>query len=236
MKQLWLSPHLDDAVLSAGGAIAAACARGDEVEVWTFFTADPPRGLSSPFIARLHAAWGLEASEVMRARKLEDAAALAELGGPRARNLERLDAIYRRPLDYVDMDTLLGPIAPGDGVIAELTSLLERADADLVHAPLAAGGHVDHRAVRAAAEARFPGRLRHYEDVPYALRDGVLEAATAGLELVLRVPIDVERKIRAIARHRSQLAALFGAAEAMPAAMRAFHADGCERQWALRGR
>lgn len=231
---LWLSPHLDDAVLSCGGAIARAVAVGESVEVLTLFTGTAPAGTTSPFIERLHAAWQLDAADVMDTRVIEDRRALARLGAAPSRCLGLLDAVYRRPRLYVDMETLLGPIGDGDDVVEQVLRALEDTDARVVHAPLAAGGHVDHRAVRQAAELRFGDRVRLYEDVPYVFRPGMIDAR--GLEAIdVDVTPHIEAKIEAIACYGSQLASLFGGD--MPAEVRAYHrrADRyVEREWGRR--
>ncbi|MGH3693986.1 MAG: PIG-L deacetylase family protein [Pseudonocardiaceae bacterium] len=90
-----VSPHLDDAALSAGATLADFAARGVDVEVLTLFAGSPREGLSE--IARgFHAKCGLplDASAVA-ARRDEDRAAMRELGAA-THHGEFPDAIYRR--------------------------------------------------------------------------------------------------------------------------------------------
>jgi len=42
MHWIYLSPHLDDAVLSCGGIIWQQVQSGHQVEIWTICAADPP--------------------------------------------------------------------------------------------------------------------------------------------------------------------------------------------------
>src|SRR5215212_4481765 len=74
-----VSPHLDDAVFSAGGTLAALAAAGWRVRVVTCFTAsvaDP-----SPFALSTQLDKGLPADvDYMALRRAEDTAALTHLG------------------------------------------------------------------------------------------------------------------------------------------------------------
>ena len=73
---IFLSPHLDDAVLSCGGMIYQLAQAGQAVQVITIFAGDPPPGLLSPFAQSLHDRW--QAGSV--ARRSEDIEALTLLG------------------------------------------------------------------------------------------------------------------------------------------------------------
>lgn len=153
---LFLSPHLDDAVLSCAGRIQRHVARGERVVLLTVFShADPDDA----------AGWA--------ARRREDALA-ASLLGAEARWLGMVDAPFRDPA-YAgfDFDVLSGPHAPGDAVWRERVAerLREEVEAlrpTVVYAPLGVGDHVDHRLVHEATAALHPAP-RFYEDHPYAL-------------------------------------------------------------------
>src|SRR5258705_8534487 len=70
---IYLSPHLDDAALSCGGAIARHANAGARVLVVTLCTAaPPPAGPFSDFANAVHQSWGLASAEVVRARLRED--------------------------------------------------------------------------------------------------------------------------------------------------------------------
>ncbi|NTU55874.1 MAG: PIG-L family deacetylase, partial [Anaerolineales bacterium] len=49
MRWIYLSPHLDDAVLSAGGLIYEQTRSGTPVEIWTFMCGVPSGTEFSPF-------------------------------------------------------------------------------------------------------------------------------------------------------------------------------------------
>lgn len=157
---LFLSPHLDDAILSCAGRILHHVERSDRVVVLTVFShADPSH----------EAGWA--------ARRREDEVAAARLGAT-TRWLGLPDAPFRDPAyRSFDLEALCGPLAPGDASWrARLTAALHDEVAALdpawVYTPLGVGDHVDHRLVLEACVAGPSPRrleLRCYEDHPYAL-------------------------------------------------------------------
>ncbi len=226
--QIYLSPHLDDAVLSCGGTIAAQVANRQRVLVVTVCTGTPPADVQrSPFVAHIHALWQLEAEEVMQTRRQEDRQALAQLGAD-PHWLGLLDAIYRQPEAYADNTRLFGQIAPedtlGGAVMAALNELLQQQPQATLHAPLGVGGHVDHQIVYQAAVdlARAGAAVAFYEDFPYVQVPDALDARLRYLAeqgdtfspRTLTIDATLAHKIRAIAAYSSQLAAVF--AEAGP--------------------
>lgn len=165
-----VSPHLDDAVFSAGGVLALLSRAGRRVRVVTCFTAsvaDP-----CPFALSTQLDKGLPAdADYMALRRAEDAAAQRALGPllPPA-HLPLPEAPHR---GYGSAPELFTPPRPDDTAEAELTRLLvpHLAAADLVLAPLGIGDHVDHLlTARSVAAAAPPGRICWWRDVPYAAR------------------------------------------------------------------
>lgn len=170
MRWIYLSPHLDDAVLSAGGLIYEQTRSGIPVEIWTIMCGYPPIGEVSAFAQFQHDQWGFASSEeATRARRQEDKNA-AEILGAQAVHFDFLDCIYRRSSTgewlYSDINV---PAHMGDAElpkqIAETISARLFPD-DIVVTQLAVGSHVDHVLVRQAAE--LLGRSLLYDiDVPY---------------------------------------------------------------------
>ncbi|MEU8551307.1 PIG-L family deacetylase [Streptomyces roseoverticillatus] len=232
-----LAPHADDAVWSVGGRLARWAAEGRRTTVVTVF-AGPAEGP-----ADVSGTWR-EAADP-RVRRAEDAAACAELGAVLV-PLGFTDAALRTAAGgflYSAPRRLLGPRHPADArLLEEVRAALGPLCAGpvTVHAPLAAGGHVDHRLVREAVEALVPGRTVWYEDFPYRLRGrdhaGLLpraEPLPAGA---------VERWMSAAGRYASQARAHFGSVPALREALLARarghgdggDADGCrlaDRHW-----
>jgi LmbE family N-acetylglucosaminyl deacetylase len=256
VKHLYLSPHLDDAVLSCGGAIHHQLAEGEEAVVITLFAGDPPVGDPlSPF-AQGQPAHQLGVPRPAALRRAEDLAALARLGAG-VRHLAFPDAIYRRLPDgawpYDDLAPLLGEVYPGDPVTpqalaGEVAASLSDEEAGVLYAPLAIGRHVDHLLVHRAA--RLLSEQGHevvfYEDYPYAETPGATIAALAAadaenwpLEVVALSSKDLRAKVAALAYYHSQLAVLFGEPASMPGRIWSFAVDCApggglaERRWRL---
>jgi len=178
MPELWvyLSPHLDDAILSCGGLIADQVRAGHRVTIWTLFAGDPPTSLP-PFARDLHRRWGL-GHDAPRARREEDLEACRRAGAV-AVHSHFPDCVYRRsPVTgqpvITENDDLFQPVHPDEsGLVAEIQAVLARdlPAFDRIAVPLTLGGHMDHRIVRAAAESLgLP--LLYYADYPYAVEPG----------------------------------------------------------------
>ena len=155
----------------------------------------------------------------MARRRAEDRAACAALGAD-ALHWPVLDSIYRRDGDakpfYGQLDDLFGSLPPGDRpttleVAERLAGLPEHRE---LFVPLAVGGHVDHRIVKAAAEQRFGASLLYYEEYPYARSRREVRKVIRGVgwrsEAVPVSRAGADAKVRALAAYRSQVKPLFG--------------------------
>ena len=173
---LFLSPHLDDVVLSCPARV---------------------EGSRAARVATLFSAGDTGYAE----RRAEDARALARLGADGV-HLGLLDAPFRRGA-RICFSTLLLERREAPAILAAvreaIAGLLKGLSPDFVYAPLGVGGHVDHRLVHEAARCEVPPRkLRFYEDRPYALVPG----ATAWRLRELGAAAEVDR--RALARELLQ--------------------------------
>lgn len=170
MRWIYLSPHLDDAVLSAGGLIFEQARSGIPVEIWTFMCGYPPPGEFSPFAELLHKQWGFSsAEETVRKRREEDCRAAAVIGA-RVAHFDFLDCIYRRGSSGEWLYSHISvPPHPEDGDvpdrIAEAITARLQPD-DVLVCQLAVGSHVDHVLVRQGAE-RVGQSLLYAIDIPY---------------------------------------------------------------------
>jgi LmbE family N-acetylglucosaminyl deacetylase len=254
---LALSPHLDDAALSIGGAIAQATESRADVIVATIFTGDaPPSTFTTPIIRELNARWRLGPSP-MASRRSEDAAAIQILG---ARHIHGglLDAIYRTDRNgnsiYPSRQAIFSKPSLEDGVAAALTRLMtdwiEEHRPDFVLCPLAVGRHVDH--VITSETFRTVARDQRldiylYEDLPYStglfppgLTDTV-EAALARTNWRVahseQILVDFSRKIASVKEYKSQISDLFSDDRQMETALARYMSCGdgvfCERIWAV---
>ena len=148
-----VSPHLDDAVLSAWSVLTAP----GPVEVVNVCTALPPPGILTRYDRLVRAT---ESATLFAERLEEDRAALA-LADRTPRGLGFLERQYAS--DPLDRDELRAAMA---------SSL---AGASSVYLPAGIGAHDDHVAVRdagleAAAAAGVPVTL--YAELPYAVHKG----------------------------------------------------------------
>jgi LmbE family N-acetylglucosaminyl deacetylase len=175
MKWIYLSPHLDDAVLSCGGLIWEQVKSGLVVEIWTICAGFPPPTPLSQVAQALHDRWQTPASlrEGVATRRAEDVLACRRLGAEPL-HFDIPDCVYRRlpggePV-VVEDQGMFAPIHPGEAyLVAEVFGQIKSnlpAQTCLV-SPMTVGGHMDHRIVRAAAE-RLGQRLLYYADYPYA--------------------------------------------------------------------
>jgi len=235
---IYLSPHLDDAVLS--------CA-GQAVRVVTVFAGDAPSTRDalgkcvarSAFVQELHTRWRL-GDNPPAARRAEDRVALRILG-VRATHLLFPDCVYRlgrmgAPL-YPTRDAIFGTVAEVEVLlIDEIVRALKRLRVPLdarVILPLTAGHHVDHQIVRTAGkrwcrmrDARCMGRIAYYEDYPYAENQDEITAALheekLQAELITLDEDALTAKVAAIACYRSQISTFFADQAEMAARVRAY--------------
>ncbi len=218
-----LSPHLDDAAFSCGGTLSALAADGWDVVVATLFTAsvEAPAG----FALACQTDKGLPAdADYMAIRRAEDAEACRRLEA-RPVWLPFREAPHR---GYGSAPALFGPLRSDDAahldLAAALEPLLARHRPDLLLAPQAIGGHVDHvQAVRALHLLRPAGPVLWWRDFPYLARRAThparpFEGAMAALPEEAR-PISVERKRHACAAYETQLGFQFGGPEGLARAL-----------------
>lgn len=254
-RHIFVSPHLDDAVLSCGGMIYKLVQSGASVQVITVMAGDlPAGGPRTPYIQEHIDRWQLGPNPAA-GRRTEDQRALDRLGAE-AVHLPFADLLWRTAADgtllYPDQDAMFGTIHPEDPLNAGkavLASVI--APGATIYAPLGAGGHVDHQIVRDAAlswlgKTAFPPAplaLFFYEEYPYSAQDtAAVERAQAALNRPVKPvlhrlsPVAIQAKIEAIACHASQVTTFWETAAAMGDAVRAYArtvgaGDYAERLW-----
>lgn len=183
---VFLSPHLDDAVLSCGALIQSqACSR--RIAVLTLFSEGSPAPHTRAARSFLRQCSAQDAESLFRARREEDAAVLAGLG-VEFRHLGGTDALFRRRhgaparlgkalpelvhrYPTYRFDIALGRISKGDAAIISaledrVRQYVEEFDASLVFCPVGVGRHVDHLITRTVGEACRVRRV-FYSDFPY---------------------------------------------------------------------
>jgi LmbE family N-acetylglucosaminyl deacetylase len=174
-----LSPHLDDAVLSAWYVLTSTAS----VTVVTVFAGVPKAGFVTDLDRHLGAT---ESAARVQQRRAEDRAALATLGADHV-HLDLLDAQYPAhatdgprqriaalPADFVTL------VADEPGLRTDPDTILNLVRPYLdtrttVYAPAGVGRHPDHRDLARAAIclAGSVQQLWLYADLPYHLRHGL---------------------------------------------------------------
>jgi LmbE family N-acetylglucosaminyl deacetylase len=224
---LFLSPHLDDAVLSCGALIDTLATRQTPVVATIFTDAGPaPHTFAARSFLRQCAASSAES--LFADRRDEDVDALSQIGAE-VIHLEYPDALFRRrgrgPLERLvpelyhryptyRFDIARGRIAGSDRpmiarLMREVTEIADRIGAAHVFCPLGVGRHVDHVITRALGE-QFPGRVVFYSDFPYN-QTGAPDPAFIARHRLEKTSWEPgsQRKEKFIRAYRSQVGGLF---------------------------
>ena len=222
-RALAISPHLDDAVFSAGGTLAILAETGWDVRVLTVFTHSVPDPRGFALACQLDKGIGPEI-DYMALRRAEDGEACAVLGA-RALHWPFAEAPHR---GYDSAAALFGPMRDADEAIVPvvataLTAELDELAPTLLLAPQAIGGHVDHCAtVLALLATRSSIPVLWWRDFPYVARENVPASPFAPMMAALPErdwPVPTAVKRAGCARYRSQLGYQFGGAEGLDRAL-----------------
>lgn len=184
-KCYFISPHLDDAVLSAGALIAYLAEYTDVTVVNVFTKAGvPPYTLSAKQYLKI---CGFEdAEKLFSLRKKEDMQMLSNLG-VRTLYLDLIDALWRRKKHPGFLQKMFeervpevshvyptyrfnitsGKISVYDTTYAYLKKKLQNIDIkSIIFCPAAIDNHVDHVIVRNICRELFPNII-YWSDFPY---------------------------------------------------------------------
>jgi LmbE family N-acetylglucosaminyl deacetylase len=225
---VFLSPHLDDAVLSCGLQIIDLINRGKSVLVVTFFT----RGsnLLSPDITLFVKDSGATSAEQLFLDRVQEDKKVMKLLSADPQHFSFCDALFRthpkepHALLYGTYQKVFsGKIHSLDsellstltGTISEIMSHSAKTST-LFYAPLGVGGHVDHLLIHQAAKAAQLSKMRFWEDVPYQTEAPRvihrLSQLSAGGESFLKKTIfnsqNAALKQKAVSLYRSQVEGL----------------------------
>jgi LmbE family N-acetylglucosaminyl deacetylase len=215
MRWIYISPHLDDAALSAGGFIFDQTQSGIPVEIWTIVCGFPPTGELTPLAQAIHSQWGTtSAKETIQLRRAEDRKA-ADILGAKTVHFDVPDCIYRRGPDGDPLytDIFVQPHkaeAKLPDQIAQSIAPSLRPDDQIICQP-GIGGHVDHILVRQAAE-RLNRPLWYAADVPYLFwhpEELALSVSKMQASLHSITEAGLGAWIEAILAYESQISTLF---------------------------
>lgn len=186
----FISPHLDDAILSCGDLISSLAGKVNITVVNVFTEVSPlPNTLSAK--AFLKQCGRSDASELFKERRIEDKKVFDSIG-VQVRNLGFIDAQWRKKDKFNFIQKKLAFILPElvhvyptyrwhiiDGKISQLDAdmmnkikidILDIVGSDrnsLVFCPIAIGGNVDHQIVRDCCLDIFDKNLILWSDFPY---------------------------------------------------------------------
>jgi LmbE family N-acetylglucosaminyl deacetylase len=217
---LALSPHLDDAAFSCGGTLATLAQAGWRVVVATIFTGSVPDPRGFALACQLDKGLGPEV-DYMALRRAEDAAAMRALTAAPPLHLKCLEAPHR---GYGSAKALFEEPRPDDAIVGEIRAavvgLLADHSPDLLFAPQAIGGHVDHvQLVRALAA--LDRLVLWWRDFPYSIRPDVPRRPFADTMTALPVrtvtlgPVALAAREAACAAYASQIGFQFGGPAAL---------------------
>ena len=240
---LAISPHLDDAAFSAGGTLALLAASGWRVVMATVFTASVPDPKGFALACQLDK--GLPAEiDYMALRRAEDDRAASELGIEPPVHLPFREAPHR---GYGSAPELFADLREDDRIECALADAFETLIADtrpdLILAPQAVGGHVDHvHVVRALCGARPVVSKRPtlwWRDFPYTVRTSEPKEPMrdtfdrlAAREFAFDGLYE-RRKATACAAYASQIGFQFGGVDGLAERLRA---EGARELFKLAGR
>lgn len=208
------SPHLDDAAFSCGGTLARLVQAGWAVTLCTVFTRSVPA--PSGFALACQTDKGLSPeADYMALRRAEDADACAALG-VEPLWLDWPEAPHR---GYHDAASLFRPPLPQDPAHG-LAKSLPALKVDLVLAPQAIGGHVDHVLLVQALLGDARPTL-WWTDFPYATRPATARPLAAWMAQLpeCRVDGDACARLAACTAYRTQLDFQFGSEAGLKAAL-----------------
>ncbi|HNK63279.1 MAG TPA: PIG-L family deacetylase [Anaerolineales bacterium] len=220
MRWIYLSPHLDDAVLSAGGWIYDQVQAGNPVEIWTTMCGYPPEAEFSMFAQMLHQRWGVStAEECISLRRREDISAAGMLGAS-TRHFDFFDCIYRADSkgEWLYPGGVFAEPHPNESDlpsrIAQAVSARLKPDDQLI-CQFGIGKHVDHVVARRAFE--LLGRpLTYVADIPYLFNNpDHLAPNTAGMMEKVETVSEAGLSLwpEAILAYKSQISSLFDGPE-----------------------
>lgn len=226
---LLLSPHLDDVAFSCGGLLAQLKARGWKVVLVTLFTRSVPCPTGFALACQTDKGIGPEV-DYMALRRQEDRDFASLMEVDRLVWAELPEAPHR---GYGSAAELFMPPREEDriGAVAleRLAPLITELRPELVLAPQALGGHVDHvQVVRLMPGlGAWEDRTLWYRDTPYAVRQPEAQPDPALPEnlrpLAVDVTAELPRKVAGCLCYRSQLGFQFGGAPAVEPTLNAFH-------------
>lgn len=229
----FISPHLDDAVLSAGDLIAYLADK-TSVHVVSIFTTASSRPYTFSAKAFLRQSGFTDALQLFEARKLEDNEVLKSLG-VKGTHLNFVDAALRKRKNLNNIVSRIAKLIPEfghtypihrihihsnkikseDSLLIEeishaLRKIVEGKKQFVVFCPLATNTHIDHVLTRKICEGIFEHPIL-WSDFPY---NSTWEVCSPSNDMELfTMDFDRKKKLAAILGYKTQVKAMFPSGE-----------------------
>lgn len=165
-KNVYISPHMDDGVISCGGRILKQLNNGESVLVVTVFTGNideerKPRGQALAHLINTND------------RRVEDKRAMERLGVDYLW-LDYIDSIFRRKSPLLRYGVTPGSSDAekrlSEDLITDVRKICVAAANSNLYLPLGVGQHMDHQILfQVGRRLQQPCEISFYEDIPYAL-------------------------------------------------------------------
>ena len=233
MPCVFISPHLDDAILSSGGLLLRLASKTETTVVTVFTEALLPPYTFSTRVNLKMCGGHKDARELFKLRREEDIAACKAIGA-RHVHLGFQDASFRKKENASIISRAIGKIFPEadhiyptyrfniiSGKISKndkhtlmmlekkLRLFKKKAGNCIIFCPIGLGGHVDHIIVREVCRKVFP-TVVFWEDYPYNLKT---ESRHNSVQKTVLGPLDMsgleEEKLRMIYFYKSQVEPMF---------------------------
>ena len=224
-KFVFISPHLDDAILSAGDLLYYLSQKKANVRIVNVFTMGEG-GMYTISAKRHLAKCGFNNAIDLYKERIDEDGRVFDYLGFEVINLGFTDALYRkkrnvRPFVYLNIPELchLYPfkvvgvgVSKGDEVLEnELGECIRKLDLEecVVLCPIGFGGHVDHILTREACTKMFSHAI-YWRDISYSGKNGELTEFTKRVGIKRKVFIkNTQKKIELIKYYRTQVKEMF---------------------------
>jgi LmbE family N-acetylglucosaminyl deacetylase len=175
-EHVYISPHMDDVVLSCGGRIAKQLKSGESVLVVTVFAGDVGG-------EKKHRGMIFDQVVDIRGRRVEDKKAMERLGADYLW-LNYIDSIFRHRIPVLRYGLYIGTSVREkdqyESISEDILKICEKSGNSNLYLPLGAGQHEDHHALFKVGKQIISRRVHNievnfYEDVPYVFFPNVLK-------------------------------------------------------------
>ncbi len=217
-KFVFVSPHLDDAVLSSGNLINRLIKSGNKVLIVTVFT-QGTKGIYSDIAQKHLSNSGFsDAQKLFFCRKDEDKKAIKYLGASYS-HLDFTDGAFRKDergkFIYNSKTLFSGKISLSESkLVKDIGRKLNKFinNDSVVIAPLGVGGHIDHLIARETA-SNLKNKVLYWEDFPYNTNPKSVSSflfKNMNFQKLTQFDSAIDgKKIEAIKKYKSQFKALF---------------------------